>query len=167
MALTQAEEALWLRQQQDPDAVLKHVIAFRLDGAPDLPRLVAALYRAFEALPELNVRYRFSPDGELEKTAGSEVSSCLHIRRVETTAEAVNTLLAEQGATWDLERDPPIRALVLLSGEATILGFAVHRILGGVIRWRTLLQAVSHAYNGTSSAMGGSAGGEAAPPPKR
>ncbi|MGN8117685.1 condensation domain-containing protein [Labrys sp. 22185] len=163
MALTQAEEALWLRQQQDPDAVLKHVIAFRLDGAPDLPRLVAALYRAFEALPELNVRYRFSRDGELEKTAGSEVSSCLHIRRVETTAEAVNTLLAEQGATWDLERDAPIRALVLLSGETTILGFVVHRILGGVIRWRTLLQAVFHSYNGISSAMGGSAGGEAAP----
>ena len=162
MVLSQTEEALWLRQQQDPDAVLKHVIAFRLDGAPDLPRLVAALHHAFEALPELNVRYRFSLDGELEKSASAEVSSCLLIRRVETTAEAVNTLLAEQGAAWDLEQGAPIRALVLLSGETTILGFAVHRILGGTIRWKTLLQAVSHSYNGTPPAMGGSPGGEAA-----
>ncbi|WP_448956194.1 condensation domain-containing protein [Labrys neptuniae] len=163
-ALTPAEEELWLRQQQDPDAVLKHIAAFRLSGAVDPSRLVAALQAAFTALPGLNVRYRFSPDGELEKSMAADATACLRLERLDGEAAAVNLLLAEQAAPWDLEHQPPIRALVLLGADSLILGLVVHRILGGTIDWKRLLRAVSAAYHGRPLA-GDERFGRSAPDP--
>lgn len=148
LILTEAEETLWLHQQQDPDAVLKHLVGFRLRGDPNLPRLAAALHATFTSLPALNVRYRFSPDGELEKLAGSNPADCLRIERVNGEAQAIERLLAEQATAWDLEKEAPIRALLLLGPDSLVLGFVVHRILGGVIAWKPLLETLSRAYRG-------------------
>ncbi|MGC2857412.1 condensation domain-containing protein [Novispirillum sp. DQ9] len=143
------EERTWLRQQQDPTASFSRIMAFRLTGALDAERLAAALAAVLRAVPGLDVRYRFDDDGELRKEKPDGAVEGPILRLVGSRAEALNSLLAEQGRPWDLEQEAPVRlGLFPVSGDGAVLGVIAHRVLDGTVSWAQVFTALAHAYAG-------------------
>ncbi|MGX1789559.1 condensation domain-containing protein [Bosea sp. NPDC055332] len=148
LAPTQYEEHVWLAQQQDPDAVLKHVVACRLTGDVDLAGLAGAVGAVVRSWPDLNTRFRFSDDGELHKRYAGEEGRLLRLVRAETREQAIGMILDRQGSSWDCESEPPFETLVIACCEQTILAVILHRILDEVAPIDQLLSALAQAYAG-------------------
>lgn len=142
------EEHVWLAQQQVPEAVLKHVVACRLTGEPDLARLVGAVRDVVRARPDLNARFRFGEDGELHKRFAGEEGRIVSLIRAETPEQTVAAILARQAANWDSDGEPPFEALVISCPQATVLALVLHRILELAHPAAELLFALGRAYVG-------------------
>ncbi|WJS06052.1 condensation domain-containing protein [Roseibium aggregatum] len=146
--VTQHQERIWLAQQQDPDKVLRHAQVYRLGGTPDIARLARAVDTLVEALPELAMRYCFSDEGELVKSLSHGPDGTLEIIKAENQQEAVSLVLAAQKAHWDSEAEPPFKVLLILCGQAVILGLLMHRILEEVCSPEDVLRSLVAAYDG-------------------
>jgi len=142
------EEHVWLAQQQVPEAVLKHVVACRLTGEPDLARLVGAVRDVVRAWPGLNARFRFSEDGELHKRFAGEQGRIVSLIRVETLEQAVAAILDRQAASWNSDGEPPFEVLVISCPRETLLALVLHRILEAAYPADDLLLALGQAYAG-------------------
>lgn len=147
-APTAYEERVWLAQQQDPGAVLKHFVACRLTGDIDLARLAGAVRDVVRAWPDLNARFRFGEDGELHKRHAGEDGRLLRLIRTERREQAVAVVLERQGSNWDTESEPPFEALVIACHEETVLAVILHRILDQAGSIEQLLRALAEAYAG-------------------
>jgi acyl carrier protein len=145
---TEYEEHVWLAQQQVPDAVLKHVVACRLTGEPDLARLVGAIRDVMRAWPGLNARFRFGEDGELHKRFAGEEGRTVSLIRADTLEQATAAILDRQAASWDSDRQPPFEALVISCPQETVLALVLHRVLDAMHPAAELLQALGKAYAG-------------------
>ncbi|GGF50217.1 hypothetical protein GCM10007301_06930 [Azorhizobium oxalatiphilum] len=139
------EERTWLRQQQDPDAVLRHVMAFRLTGGADAGRLAVAAAQAIEGL---DLRYRFDDAEGLLVEAAGRAADAVRIVRVEDRAAALAAVLAAQAEPADLEHAPALRALLLLAPDEVILAIVAHRILDGIVVWPAVFERLSRIHNG-------------------
>lgn len=145
---TEYEEHVWLAQQQVPEAVLKHVVACRLTGEPDLARLVGAIRDVVRAWPGLNARFRFGEDGELHKRFAGEEGRTVSLIRADTLEQATAAILDRQAASWDSDRQPPFEALVISCPQETVLALVLHRVLDAMHPAAELLQALGKAYAG-------------------
>lgn len=147
-APSEYEEHVWLAQQQVPEAVLKHVVACRLTGEPDLARLVGAIRDVVRAWPDLNARFRFSEDGELHKRFVGEEGRIASLIRADTLEQAVAAILDGQAASWDSDREPPFEALLISCPQETVLALVLHRILDAEHPAAALMRALGQAYVG-------------------
>lgn len=157
-APSEYEEHFWLAQQQVPEAVLKHVVACRLTGEPDLARLVGAVRDVVRVWPDLNARFRFSEDGELHKRFAGEEGRVVRLIRAETPEQAVAAILDRQAASWDSDGEPPFEVLLISCPQETILALVLHRILEAAHPAAQLLQALGQAYAGEPIAPAPTAG---------
>ncbi|MEO9530304.1 condensation domain-containing protein [Roseibium sp.] len=146
LGVTQHQERIWLAQKQDPDLTLRHALAYRLGGIPDIARLTRAVDTVAGALPELTMRYRFSDDGELLKYPADEHAETLEIVNVESRQEAVSLILARQQASWVSETEPPFRALVIFCLDEVILTLLMHRIVEEMCAPEDVLRNLALAY---------------------
>lgn len=146
-AITRYEEHVWLAQQQAPGSVLKHVVACRLTGDPDLGRLATAIVTLVQACPDLDARYRFDADGELHKEAGPGTGALRWVR-ADSRDAAIALILDRQGAGWDSEREPPFEALLIAAPQETILALVLHRIIDAAHPAAGLLSGIADACAG-------------------
>lgn len=146
--LSEYEEHVWLAQQQVPEAVLKHVVACRLTGEPDLARLVGAIRDVVRARPDLNARFRFSEDGELHKRFAGEEGRVVSLIRADTLEQAVAAILDRQAASWDSDGEPPFEVLLISCPQETLLALILHRVLDTAHPAADLLLALGKAYAG-------------------
>jgi NRPS condensation-like uncharacterized protein/acyl carrier protein len=147
-ALSEYEEHVWLAQQQVPEAVLKHVVACRLTGEPDLARLIGAIRDVVRAWPGLNARFRFSEDGELHKRFAGEEGRIVSLIRAETLEQAIAAIFDRQAASWDSDGEPPFEALVISCPQESVLALVLHRVLDAAHPAAELLLALGRAYAG-------------------
>ena len=109
LSVTGDEEHFWLLQQQYPERILKHFSAWQLDADIDVPMLTLAIKSVIETMPDLNARYQFNDDGEVDKLHANDWQSCVELIRTQTDADATEQLLAQQAAPWDAQTRPPTR----------------------------------------------------------
>lgn len=147
-APSEYEEHVWLAQQQVSEAVLKHVVACRLNGAPDLARLIGAIRDVVRAWPGLNARFRFSEDGELHKRFAGEEGRIVSLIRAETLEQAIAAIFDRQAASWDSDGEPPFEALVISCPQESVLALVLHRVLDAAHPAAELLLALGRAYAG-------------------
>jgi acyl carrier protein len=145
------EEHIWLLQQQYPERILKHLCAWRLDADVDLSRLELAIKAVIETLPDLNARYQFNDDGEVDKVHASDWKSCVELIRSHSDAEATEQLLSRQAASWDAQSQPPFKALMIQTRQNVILAFVIHQILDQTYQEIDLYRGVLNAYVGHST----------------
>ncbi|MGE8175680.1 condensation domain-containing protein [Pseudomonas fluorescens] len=145
------EEHIWLLQQQYPERILKHLCAWRLDADVDLSRLELAIKAVIETLPDLNARYQFNDDGEVDKVHASDWKSCVELIRSHSDAEATEQLLSRQAAAWDAQSQPPFKALMIQTRQNVILAFVIHQILDQSCQDIDLYRGVLNAYVGHST----------------
>ncbi|CAD5296138.1 Phosphopantetheine attachment site [Bosea sp. 62] len=148
LAPSEYEEHVWLAQQQVPEAVLKHVVACRLIGEPDLARLVGAIRDLVRAWPDLNARFRFSEDGELHKRFAGDEGRVVSLIRADTLEQAIAAILDRQAVSWDTDGAPPFEVLVISCPQETVLALILHRILDAAHPAAELLLALGRAYAG-------------------
>ncbi|MGO2226720.1 MAG: condensation domain-containing protein, partial [Psychrobacter celer] len=77
MPVSDYEEHIWMLQLQQPEQVIRHSRAWRLSGDIDEGVLRQAIKDTIEEIPDLNVRYRFSDDGDLYKYQYEQSECCL------------------------------------------------------------------------------------------
>ncbi|MFC6487522.1 condensation domain-containing protein [Nitratireductor sp. GCM10026969] len=142
------EERTWLAQQQDPDAVFKRILAYRLGGWPDIAKLVHAVQTLVRAMPDLNARYRFDDDGELHKHFNGDEGQYLEVLSADSRREAVETILARQAAPWHPEHEPPFKVLLILGRGEVVVALLMHRILDEACSPENVLDNLTRAYNG-------------------
>ncbi|SHM95065.1 condensation domain-containing protein [Roseibium suaedae] len=146
-AVTRHQERIWLAQQQDQAPVLRHAIAYRIAGKPDIARLLTAFDTLTKTDPELSMRYRFSEDGELLKEPVPDGRGTLEILQAKTRQEAVALVLAHQKAPWISETEAPFKALLIFCGGEVILGLLMHRILEETNCPEEILDNLARAYD--------------------
>lgn len=154
---TEHEQRLWLWQQQQPDAVLKQVVAYRLSGKLDVMRLISALQTLVLTMPDLLCRYQFDDEGELRKIPAANNGQYIEIVTANTADEITDVVLARQAAPWNCEEQPPFHAVVILNGNSisrdtngqAVLALMVHRIVDEIYPIEWVLRNLSAAYNGT------------------
>jgi non-ribosomal peptide synthetase component F len=142
------EEHAWLTQQQYPEQSLRHFSAWRFAEGLDLARLEQALQAVIEQVPDLNARYCFNDDGELNKLHATDWRTCVAVSSVDAEAQAEACVQALRSEPWDAERQPPFNALVQQHGQATILAFVLHPVLDQTCREDDLYRMVMNAYAG-------------------
>ncbi|WP_068408932.1 condensation domain-containing protein [Labrenzia sp. OB1] len=147
LGVTQHQERIWLAQQQDPALTLRHALAYRLGGIPEIARLTRAVDGVVGALPELTMRYRFSDDGELVKHQAGEQGDTLEIVNVDSRQEAIALILARQQAPWVSDSEPPFKALVIFCLDEVILGLLMHRIVEEMCTPEDVLKNLARAYD--------------------
>ena len=151
LSATSHEEHIWLLQQQYPERILKHFSAWQLDADIDVPMLTLAIKSVIETMPDLNARYQFNDDGEVDKLHANDWQSCVELIRTQTDADATEQLLAQQAAPWDAQTRPPLKVLIIQTGQHVILAFVVHQILDQTCQTIDLYRGVLNAYVGHSA----------------
>ncbi|POM09779.1 non ribosomal peptide synthetase BasB [Pseudomonas sp. WP001] len=139
---TDYEAHIWLLQQQYPERISKHLSAWKLDATVDRARLESALQAVIESIPELNTRYQFNDDGEVDKVQARDWQAC--IERIQVTGDAGHYLLSEQAAPWDAEHQPPFKALIMQTPDAPILALVLHPILDQTCQANDLYRKIMH-----------------------
>lgn len=153
LSVTGYEEHVWLLQQQYPERTLKHLSAWQLDNPVDFAELNRAISNVIHTLPDLNARYQFNDDGEVDKAHATDWQSCVEHIHLSSDADAVAHLLAQQAAPWDAQSQPPFKALVVQTGQNVILGFVAHQILDRTCQTADLYRELLNACAGhTASA---------------
>lgn len=154
---TEYEQRIWLWQQQQPDVVLKQVVAYHLSGKLDVMRIISALQTLVRTMPDLLCHYQFDDEGELHKFLPENTGQYIEIATA-NTADAINdVILARQAAPWNSGEQPPFHALVILNGNGVghgrdgqaVLALMIHRIVLEVHPIALVLRNLSAAYNGT------------------
>ena len=151
LSATRYEEHIWLLQQQYPERMLKHFSAWQLDADIDVPKLERAIKTVVESLPDLNARYQFNDDGEVDKVHAIDWQSCVELIRSNSETDATEQLLAQQAAPWDAQTQPPLKVLIIQTGQHVILAFVVHQILDQTCQVIDLYRGVLNAYVGHSA----------------
>lgn len=160
---TTEQQRLWLLQQQDPQSVAYNVgLAFRLDGAVDVPALRHALRRLVARYPALRTGFSPAADG-LRQVVGEPYDPWWEPDRQpgEDWQPLAERLFAEP---FELARPRMLQACWLADGDSDggVLLLRLHHI--AVDGWSVtlLLQAISTEY---AAALGGpTAGAEPAAP---
>src|SRR5690606_3035379 len=91
---------------------------------------------------ELNARYQFNDDGEVDKVQARDWQAC--IERTQVTGDASHYLLPEQAAPWDAEHQPPFKALIIQTPETPILALVLHPILDQTCQANDLYRKIMH-----------------------
>jgi Condensation domain/Phosphopantetheine attachment site len=148
------EQRLWFYQQQQPDAVLWQVAAYRVSGDVEIMKLVSAIQTLVGAMPDLDRRYHFDDNGDLHKLPGAQNGQTTRIVRANRPEDVVNLILARQAEPWNSEVEPPFQALLILTDQTgpyrgdSVLALFVHRVLDELCPMAAVLRNLAAAYNG-------------------
>ncbi len=151
--LSFAQQRLWFLHQMEPESPLYNLaLAVRLTGTPDIDALHRALRLVVDRHEALRTVIATDPDG----TTHQGVLPSFDVPMVVVAvggAPAVRRRLADRVvhqaalAPFDLVRDAPIRAHVVLLGEAEqVLAVTVHHIVCDGWSVELLVREVSAAY---------------------
>lgn len=142
------EEQVWLLQQQNPDRVLKHIVSWQICDSRNIAKLLDAIRRLIEDVPDLNARYNLSDDGELIKYHSEEWLACIEFSAAKSYPAMVEYILASQAAAWDPESDTPFKALVTCSDDQVVLSLILHDIVAPMANGREIVRFLQRACSG-------------------
>ncbi|WP_120631935.1 condensation domain-containing protein [Ruegeria sp. EL01] len=148
---TAHQEHIWLRQAQCPEETLVQVAAVDLPETVDTQRLLNALSNLTNLLPEAGYGYLFDDNGQLVRSPLGQVPvACDH---VSDERALIDILMSAQAKEWDLSKQPPIGARLLLGPDHRALAIFRHRVSEDVLPFSVLFDAISAAYDGRDFAV--------------
>lgn len=145
LVASEHEEQAWLLQQQNPKRIVRRLRAWMLDKEVDTCLLKQAIASVIERMPDLNARYHFSDEGDLQKFRVAEAALCIEVFEAQST-DLISKLHALRTASWDTATQPPFTACVVLTEEDRLLAFLHHPILDQTYRQEDILAALQECY---------------------
>ncbi|WP_445115286.1 condensation domain-containing protein [Acinetobacter sp. WZC-1] len=145
MPVSDHEEHIWMLQLQQPEQVTRHFNLWKLNQGSNLQLLNKAIQEIVETTPYLNVRYKFSDDGDLYKYLFDDWSSCLELKNinVENIFDQVTRLKAQ---IWNAEIDPPFFTYIFDTEQGVFLLLTLHSILDQSYRKANFIEAIKDKY---------------------
>ncbi|EDP60186.1 condensation domain-containing protein [Vibrio sp. AND4] len=146
LSITEAEEIIWMQQQQEPESIEWSISAYIIDNKCKNEVAIAAFKKLAITDLELNLRYGFSEDFELEKwlEEGDEKLSNLIQARIEQVPELVKKL---KMTPWVPENEPPFRMVIVETETKKYLFNLYHPILENKIKDLNVIDSLKKNYN--------------------
>lgn len=145
MPLSDHEEQTWLIQQQHPERLPPHFVAWQLSQEVGLNCLSEAIAKLVDAHPNLNCRYRFSEDGELHKLHIADWHACLEVI-ASPFEDPSSQLPGLRPRTWAADTQPPFKAWLISGAGTPVLALALHPILDDLHQLDALLNDIRQHY---------------------
>lgn len=146
MPVSDYEEQIWMQQLQQPEQVTRHVGVWTLGDNTDNPRLIQAVENSIEGIPDLNVRYYFSEDGDLSKYKYDSAKCCLHTLRLDDLDlhKYVSNL---KKIPWNAASNPPFQSFIIHTKNDIALILELHPILDQICQLTDIIKAIQQHYN--------------------
>ncbi len=146
MPVSDYEEHIWMLQLQQPEQVIRHSEAWRLSSDIDEGVLRQAIKDTIEEIPDLNVRYRFSDDGDLYKYQYEQSECCLQTASVATTD--IPTYISKlKDMPWNAALNPPFDSFIVHTECDTVLILALHPILDETHQLANITGIIQNRYH--------------------
>lgn len=145
LSVSDYEEHIWMLQLQQPEQVTRHFSLWKLNQGLDLSLLTKTIQDIVETTPDLNVRYKFSDDGDLYKYSFDDWSSCLEFKNIniENIFDQLTILKAQ---TWNAEIHPPFSTYIFETEQGYFLTLALHPILDQSYQRTDFIQTIEDGY---------------------
>ncbi|MCJ8351991.1 condensation domain-containing protein [Moritella sp.] len=145
LPISEYEEKIWMQQLQKPHS-MEWVLAFyTLDNRCEIESLEKAIHKFVMEDAQLNLRYCFTENYELEKQIISNYFPALEIKKTERAALS-GLVEALQKRNWESESQAPFFATLLQTEEDLYLCLGRHPILNEIINKETLSAQLSSNY---------------------
>lgn len=143
ISVSDYEEHIWMLQLQQPEQVTRHFSLWKLNQDIDLTILTKIIQNIVETTSDLNVRYKFSDEGDLYKYPFDDWSSCLEFKQI--NAEKIfNQLTILKAQLWNAEIHPPFCTYIFETDQGAFLILALHPILDQSYQKADFIQAIEH-----------------------
>ncbi len=145
MPVSDYEERIWMLQLQQPEQVARHFNLWKLNQESNLPLLSKTIREIVETTPDLNVRYKFSDDGDLYKYQFDDWSACLELKnsKLEEIFDQVTLLKAQ---VWNAEINPPFSTYIFDTEQGFFLLLILHPILDQSYQTANFIEAIKDKY---------------------
>ncbi|WP_243897166.1 condensation domain-containing protein [Acinetobacter haemolyticus] len=145
MPVSDYEERIWMLQLQQPEQVARHFNLWKLNQESNLPLLSKTIREIVETTPDLNVRYKFSDDGDLYKYQFDDWSTCLELKnsKLEEIFDQVTLLKAQ---VWNAETNPPFSTYIFDTEQGFFLLLILHPILDQCYQTANFIEAIKDKY---------------------
>ncbi|ENW15536.1 non-ribosomal peptide synthetase [Acinetobacter haemolyticus CIP 64.3 = MTCC 9819] len=145
MPVSDYEERIWMLQLQQPEQVARHFNLWKLNQESNLPLLSKTIREIVETTPDLNVRYKFSDDGDLYKYQFDDWSACLELKnsKLEEIFDQVTLLKAQ---VWNAEINPPFSTYIFDTEQGFFLLLILHPILDQCYQTANFIEAIKDKY---------------------
>lgn len=139
------EEQIWMLQLQQPEQITQQFSLWKLNPAIDLAILIRVIQNIVETTANLNVRYKFSDDGDLYKYPAKDWSACLHFQKIDE-ATVLDQLAQLKAQPWDAEIHPPFATYLFETNHGYFLTLVLHPILDQTYQQADFVHAIEHGY---------------------
>ncbi|EFF82054.1 phosphopantetheine attachment domain protein [Acinetobacter haemolyticus ATCC 19194] len=145
MPVSDYEERIWMLQLQQPEQVARHFNLWKLNQESNLPLLSKTIREIVETTPDLNVRYKFSDDGDLYKYQFDDWSACLELKnsKLEEIFDQVTLLKAQ---VWNAENNPPFSTYIFDTEQGFFLLLILHPIIDQCYQTTNFIEAIKDKY---------------------
>lgn len=140
------EEKIWMLQLQQPEQVLRHIGVWQMSENVDFSLLTQSIQNIIEEMPDLNVRYNFSNEGDLNKYNDGQSDCCLNSLQL-NSEELPDYLTKLKDMPWDASINPPFNSFIIKTESDALLILDVHPILDERHQIDGLASAIQSQYN--------------------
>lgn len=146
MPVSDYEERIWMQQLQQPEQVSRHVGAWSLSSSVNDAVLMQAIENSIEDIPDLNVRYHFSEDGDLNKYRHESSDCCLHTLRLNNidVSKHISNL---KEIPWNAASNPPFHSFVVQTVCDIILILELHPIIDQTCQLTDIIGVIQNHYD--------------------
>ncbi|MBJ7539350.1 condensation domain-containing protein [Marinomonas transparens] len=145
LPVSEYEENIWMLQLQQPEQVSRNISAWELSNDANLPLLSKVIHNLIEEIPDLNVRYNFSDDGDLMKYKAEKYEACLNLLTLEAD-EVSNYLSKLKDIPWDAAVNPPFNSFIIQTEYGVTLALDLHPILDQSYQLEDLITLIQNNY---------------------
>ncbi|WP_404973648.1 condensation domain-containing protein [Vibrio campbellii] len=128
LPITDAEETIWMQQLQEPESISWFLNCYTIDSNSKNRLIEEAFKKLAIEDYELNLRYGFSEEFELEKwldTEGEQISSVIQIPKKQLS-ELIETL---KTTPWQPEHQSPFRLVIVETEQEKFVFIVSHPII--------------------------------------
>ena len=145
MSVSDYEENIWMLQLQQPEKITQQLYMWKLPQGTDLVFLSKIIQELVETKPNLNVRYQFGDEGDLNKYSSKDWATCLKHKEIksENIFEQLEILKKQ---TWCAETHPPFTTYIFETQQDVFLVLALHPILNQLYQKSDFIQAIKTTY---------------------
>ncbi|MEZ8064953.1 MULTISPECIES: condensation domain-containing protein [Vibrio] len=145
LSISEHEEEVWIQQLQDPRSIEWKVEAYTIDITSKNEQIIQAVKKLALNDMQLNLRYRFSDEFELEKWHSVDSEGLTKVNQVEDE-QLSDQVTAMKLRPWEPDFQPPFGVTILQKEKEKYLLISTHPILDLYIKNKSIINNIKSNY---------------------